>query len=138
MERKREIIIFENHFDNFYDTLDERTQEKVDEILFFITILDRIPTKFLKKIKETKDLMEVRVEFESNIYRIFCCFDEGKLIVLFNVFQKKTQKTPKKEIKKALAIRDRYFEQKEINKQENEKKEEKNKESKKKKNENKK
>lgn len=138
MERKREIIIFENHFDNFYDTLDERTQEKVDEILFFITILDRIPTKFLKKIKETKDLMEVRVEFESNIYRIFCCFDEEKLIVLFNVFQKKTQKTPKKEINKALAIRDRYFEQKEINKQENEKKEEKNKESKKKKNENKK
>jgi phage-related protein len=54
----------------------------------------------------------VRVEYESNIYRIFCCFDKGKLIVLFNGFQKKTQKTPKKEIEKAMRLKQEYFETK--------------------------
>jgi phage-related protein len=47
-----------------------------------------------------------------NIYRIFCCFDEGKLVILFNVFQKKSQKTPQKEIDKALKIKQEYFDEK--------------------------
>ena len=54
-------------------------------------------------------LFEIRIEFESNIYRIFCCFDQGNLVVLFNGFQKKTQKTPKKEIEKAVRIKNEYF-----------------------------
>ena len=57
-------------------------------------------------------LFEIRVEFQSNIYRIFCCFDEGRLVVLFNGFQKKTQKTPKKEIEKAVRLKKEYFEYK--------------------------
>ncbi len=57
----------------------------------------------------TDGLFEIRIEFESNIYRIFCCFDEGNLVVLFNGYQKKSQKTPKKEIDKALRIKDDYF-----------------------------
>ena len=57
----------------------------------------------------TDGLFEIRIEFESNIYRIFCCFDEGNLVVLFNGYQKKSQKTPKKEIDKALRIKDEYF-----------------------------
>lgn len=60
----------------------------------------------------TDGLYEVRVEVGSNIYRIFCCFDEGKIVVLFNGFQKKTQKTPQKEIDKALQIKDEYFNEK--------------------------
>lgn len=61
-------------------------------------------------------LFEVRVEYQSNIYRIFCCFDEGKLIVLFNGFQKKSQKTSKKEIDKAMRLKKEYFEQKNVKK----------------------
>jgi len=57
-------------------------------------------------------LFEIRIEFESNIYRIFCCFDEGNLVVLFNGFQKKSQKTPKREIEKAIRIKAEYFEYK--------------------------
>lgn len=45
----------------------------------------------------------------TNIYRIFCCFDEGNLVILFNAFQKKSQKTPSSEIKRALRIKDEYF-----------------------------
>ena len=57
-------------------------------------------------------LYEIRIECQSNIYRVFCCFDEGKLIVLFNGFQKKTQKTPMSEIEKAMRIKAAYFESK--------------------------
>ncbi len=58
----------------------------------------------------TDGLYEIRVEHGSNIYRIFCCFDNGNLVVLFNGFQKKTQKTPLKEIEKALRLKGEYFE----------------------------
>ena len=54
-------------------------------------------------------LYEVRVEYESNIYRIFCCFDQGNLILLFNGFQKKSQKTLRKEIKLARTLKNEYF-----------------------------
>lgn len=110
MEAIREVIFFKNYFEDFFDTLDEKTKNKVDEILYFISIIERIPTKYLKKIVGAKDLFEIRVEYRSNIYRIFCCFDDGNLIVLFNGFQKKTQKTLKKEIEKALKIMKEYFE----------------------------
>ncbi|HAH55812.1 MAG TPA: addiction module toxin RelE, partial [Flavobacterium sp.] len=54
-------------------------------------------------------LYEIRIEYESNIYRIFCCFDTGNLVVLFNAFQKKTQKTPKNEIELATKLKNEYF-----------------------------
>ena len=77
-----------------------------------MTIADRIPKKFFEKLTGYNGLFEIRIEFESNIYRIFCCLDEGNLVVLFNGFQKKKQKTPKKEIEKAMRIKKEYFEQK--------------------------
>ena len=57
----------------------------------------------------TDGLFEIRIEFESNIYRIFCCFDEGNLVIIFHGFQKKTRKTPKIEIQKAVKIKEEYF-----------------------------
>ena len=42
----------------------------------------------------------------------FCFFDEGKLVVLANGFVKKTQRTPKQEIEKALKIKGEYYEDK--------------------------
>jgi len=77
-----------------------------------ITVAERIPKKFFTYLVGTDGLFEIRVEYESNIYRIFCCFDEGNLVILFNGFQKKFQKTPKKEIDRALRIMKDYFEQK--------------------------
>ena len=76
-----------------------------------LTILERIPAKFFKNIEGVKGLYEIRIEFEGNIYRIFCCFDAGKLVVLFNGFQKKTPKAPSKEIKKAESIMFEYFQE---------------------------
>jgi phage-related protein len=68
-----------------------------------------VPKKFLTSMTGYDGLFEIRVEYQSNIYRVFCCFDKGKLIVLFNGYQKKTQKTPKNEIEKAMKLKDEYF-----------------------------
>ena len=78
-------------------------------MLFTVTVAYRIPSKFFEHITGTDRLYEIRIEFESNIYRIFCCFDKGNIVVLFNGFQKKSQKTPKSEIDKALKIKKEYF-----------------------------
>lgn len=67
-----------------------------------------MPGDYLKHIEGTNGLYEIRVQQGSDIFRIFCFFDEGKLIVLANGFQKKTQKTPKSEIDKALKIKKEY------------------------------
>ena len=70
--------------------------------------IDRVPETYLKYIRNTEGLFEIRVQLASDIFRIFCFFDEGKLVILMNGFQKKTQKTPKKEIEKALKIKKEY------------------------------
>jgi len=110
----REIVFYKDYFDDFFETLTENVKDKIDEVLFMITILERVPTKFFKSIEGVKGLFEIRIEYESNIYSIFCCFDKGNLVVLFNGFQKKTQKTSTKELTKAQKIMAEYFaEQKE-------------------------
>ena len=88
-------------------TLSEKVQEKIQYGLLLLKTQDRIPTKFVKYIHD--GLYELRTEYEGNIYRVFFIFDEGNIIVLFNGFQKKTQKTPDNEIKKALKIKDEYY-----------------------------
>lgn len=109
MEKIREIVFYKDYFDSFFQTLTSKVRDKIDEVLFMMTILERVPTKFFKSIEGIKGLFEIRVEYESNIYRIFCCFDKGNLVVLFNGFQKKTQKIPTKELNKAEKIMEEYF-----------------------------
>ena len=86
--------------------------KKIYQVFIYIMTEERIPVKYLKSIEGTKGLYEIRVEECGNIYRIFCCFDDGNLIVLFNAFQKKTQKTPSNQIAKAKQIMKQYFEAK--------------------------
>ena len=116
MEAVREIIFYKEYFDDFFEPLTEKVKNKIDEALFMISILERIPTKFFKSIEGIKGLFEIRIEYEGNIYRIFCCFDKGNLVVLFNGFQKKTQKTPTTELQKAEKIMSAYFNDQKTNK----------------------
>lgn len=71
-----------------------------------------MPEKFLAPMTGYEGLFEIRIEYQSNIFRVFCCFDQGQLIVLFNGFQKKSQKTPKIEIERAMKLKTEYFENK--------------------------
>jgi len=108
----RQIIFYGDYFINFYKELDIKAKQKVQYVLELVKQVDRVPEKFLSPITGQDGLYEIRIEFQSNIYRVFCCFDEGKLVVLFNGFQKKTQKTPTTEIEKAMRIKKEYFESK--------------------------
>ena len=71
-----------------------------------------MPRTYLKHLEGTDGLYEIRVSSGNNIFRIFCFFDEGQLIILLNGFQKKTQKTPKSEIERAEKLKTKYYEDK--------------------------
>ena len=108
----RNIFFYKNYFLEFYSTLDQAVKLKFDWTLKLIGTTERIPVKYFKHIEVALGLYEIRVEQSSDIYRVFCFFDKGKLIVVMNGFKKKTQKTPQKEIKIALAIKKQYFDEK--------------------------
>jgi phage-related protein len=112
MNRERQLIFYKNYFWDFFDVQNEKTKEKIDSILFLITVAEKIPKKFFESITGYDGIYAIRIEFESNIYRIFCCFDKGNFVVLFNGIQKKTQKTRKKDLEKAKCIMKEYFESK--------------------------
>jgi len=110
----RKIIFHGEYFIDFYKELDTGIKTKFKYVFELIRQVEIVPKKFLAPIIGYEGLFEIKVEYQSNIYRVFCCFDEGKLIVLFNGFQKKTQKTPVKEIKKAMRLKEDYFKQKKL------------------------
>ena len=121
----RKITTYGEYFNEFYSKLETEVQEKVDWVFQMVKSVDQIPKKFFQHLEATDGIYEIRVEFESNIYRIFCFFDEGHLVVLINSFQKKSQKTPKKEIELAKKLKKQYFIDKKLN-AENEKSNRKN------------
>ncbi|MBU3662893.1 MAG: type II toxin-antitoxin system RelE/ParE family toxin [Bacteroidetes bacterium] len=106
---QRQISFYKHYFTDFYLEQTEKVQEKIDYVFKLLRTVQNVPRKFLDHLTGTEGLYEVRIEFEGNIFRIFCCFDKGNLIVLFNGFQKKSQKTPKKEIDLALKLKLEYF-----------------------------
>lgn len=113
MEKIREIIAYKSYFEDFLVQQPLKVQDKIFKILEAIETLERIPTYYLKQITGTNGLYEARIQLGSDIWRVFCFFDKGKLVILLNGFQKKTQKTPKNEIEKALQLMKEYYENKE-------------------------
>ena len=103
----RRILTYGGYFEAFMTTLKEKEQEKIHYGLLLLKTQDRLPKKFVMLIQD--GLYELRTEFEGNIFRVFFIFDEGKVVVLFNGFQKKSQKTPPNEIERALKIKEEYY-----------------------------
>lgn len=104
---RRRIITYGGYFEAFLQTLSEKEVRKLDYIISLLETEDRLPVRFIKFIRD--GLYELRMEYNSNIYRVFYIFDEGQIVVLFNGFQKKSQKTPTNEIEKALKIKEAYY-----------------------------
>jgi len=104
----RTVILYKNYFSDFYGKQKQKVKDKILWTFRIIETQKQIPTDCLKHMEGTDGLYEIRVQQGSDIFRIFCFFDEGKLVVLANGFQKKTQKTPKSEIEKALKIKKEY------------------------------
>ncbi len=109
MNRIREVIAYKDHFEKFLKKQPVKVQNKIYKIIEAIETLERIPENYLKMITGTKGLYEARISLASNIWRVFCFFDKGRLVILLNGFAKKTQKTPKREIEKALRLMNEYY-----------------------------
>jgi phage-related protein len=108
----RTIAFYKGYFISFYKKQNQKAKKKILWTFRIIERLKLIPTDYLKHIEGTDGLYEIRVQSGSEIFRIFCFFDEGNLIVLANGFQKKSQKTPPSEIQRALRIKLEYEQKK--------------------------
>lgn len=106
--KQRTVIFYKNYFEKFFLKQSPKVKAKIIWTIELIEELERVPENYLKHIESTNGLYEIRIKFGRDIFRIFCFFDQGKLIILANGFQKKKQKTPKTEIKKALKIMEEY------------------------------
>jgi len=104
----RTVVFYKNYFEPFFLKLTEKVKKKVVWTFSLIEEVQSVPETYLKHLKGTEGLYEIRVQAGSDIYRIFCFFDEGKIVVIMNGFQKKSQKTPKGEIERALKIKNEY------------------------------
>lgn len=111
-EFARDIFYFKNYYLDSFEKQKPEVQKKFNWTLQLIATIEKVPQKYFKHIANSKGIYEIRVEVGSDIYRIFSFFDEGKMIILANGFQKKTQKTPKGEIKLAEKLRKEYFDEK--------------------------
>lgn len=107
-QKHKKITFYKSYFLDFFSKQNKKVKAKIVWTFQLIEDLQRVPETYLKHLENTDGLYEIRVQLGSNIFRIFCFFDEGQLIVLANGFQKKSQKTPKKEIEMALKIKAEY------------------------------
>jgi len=112
MDKIRQVIAYKNYFEDFLLAQPVKVQDKIYKIIEAIETLERIPANYLKFIQGTEGLYEARIQLGSDIWRVFCFFDQGKLVILLNGFIKKTQKTPRKEIDKALGLMSSYYKEK--------------------------
>lgn len=108
----RTVIFYKDYFAAFFAKQRQKVKDKILWTFDVVELHQHVPESYLKHMEGTDGLYEIRVQQGSDIFRILCFFDEGRLVVLANGFQKKTQKTPKREIFKALKIREEYYEEK--------------------------
>ena len=97
----RRIIAYKENVVDFYKSQDYKVQEKIEYLMDLVRFEQQIPKRFFKYLDGTDGIYEIRVKTTFRVLRILCFIDRKDLIVLTNCFLKKTQKTPRKEIKLA-------------------------------------
>ena len=112
MKKAREVVTYKDYFEEFFEKQSQKVRDKIIKVLDIIEQIERVPVTYLKYIEGTNGLFEIRVQLGSDIFRIFCFFDGNKMVVLLCGFQKKTQKTPPGEIKKAEKIMSEHYDEK--------------------------
>ena len=112
LKKFRTIVAYKDYFEAFLMKQRQKVREKIIWTFLLIEEMQQVPDTYLKHLEGTEGLYEIRIQLGTDIFRIFCFFEEGKLVLLANGFQKKSQKTPKKEITKALKKMEEYYENK--------------------------
>lgn len=108
MERK--IRAYKSYFTDFIASISEAEARKVFYVIDMLKMQERLSTKFVKHVED--GIYELRAEHCGNIFRVFFIFDEDNIVLLFNGFQKKSQKTPRKEIEQAKKLMIEYYAEK--------------------------
>ena len=112
MGKFRTVIVYKEYFEDFLKEQSPKVQMKILQILRIIEEVEVIPERHLKSIKNAKGLFEIRIIFGSDIFRVFCFFDEGRLVVLLGGFRKKSRKPSQRVIEKNLRLMKKYYEEK--------------------------
>ncbi len=107
MKEERKISYYKHYFITFFNTLDDGAKRKIAYILEMLKTHERLSKKIVKLIKD--GIYELRATHNGNIYRAFFIFDKGNIVILLNGFQKKTEKTPSKEIDLATKLKTEYY-----------------------------
>lgn len=107
MKKEQSITAYKSYFVDFIKSLKQDEARKIYYVLDMLKVQERVSTKFVKYLRD--ELYEIRAEVNGNIFRVFFVFDDGNIVVLFNGFHKKSQKTPSAEIEKALKIKEEYY-----------------------------
>src|SRR5215472_13214277 len=97
-EKFRSVVFYKNYFQDFFIAQKQKVKDKIIWTLKLIEELRSVPEPYLKHLTGVEGVYEIRIHCGGDIFRIFCFFDEGKIVVLMNGFQKKTQKTPRQEL----------------------------------------
>jgi phage-related protein len=107
----RTTYVYGNDFWDFYNLQKPEVQDKIDWVIGLVRSLRMIPEKYFKSLEDTNGIFEIRIKVGTDIYRVFCFFDKGNLIILLNGFNKKSDKTPKNEIEKAVRLKQKYYDE---------------------------
>ena len=110
----RQVIFYRNEngkapVETFFNTLSDKQIEKLLWVLRIIKGLERIPKQYFKKLTNSDDIWEVRIRYGNKNFRLLGFFYKSNLIILTNAFVKKSQKTPRKEIKLAVERKREYI-----------------------------
>lgn len=109
MRKIREVIAYKNYFESFLREQPQKVQDKIFKIIEAIEILERVPINYLKHLAGTNGMYEVRINLAGNIWRVFCFFDRDRLVILLNGFVKKTRRTSREELSKAIKLMNEYY-----------------------------
>ena len=115
MKTSKKLFFYKTYFKDFFDEQNQKVKDKIIWTLNVVETLDTVPEIYFKHLTGTRGLYEIRVQSSSNIFRVFCFFDDKNIIVIGHGFQKKTDKTPKQELEKAEKIKQQYYEEKKFN-----------------------
>jgi phage-related protein len=108
----RKTFVYKHYFWDFYNVQKSVVQAKIDFVIGLIRTLRIVPERFLKHLEGTDGLYEIRIKVGNNIFRVFCFFDDGNLVILLGGFQKKTDKIPQREIQNAEKLKSEYYNEK--------------------------
>lgn len=103
----KKIIAYKGYYSDFMSKLSEQERKKIQRALLLFETEDKIPNHYIKFIRD--GIYEFRVNYGNNEFRIFFIYDGDTIVVLFNCFKKKTQKTPNSEIEKAVKLKNEYY-----------------------------